>query len=205
MTWNATFPTPPLVINQSINQFQTNWNTIATTIGQDHFFNAAGVTNGTHKYVNLTNQSPDPPIAAFSNAVEFTRSMGPLATPNIIPSWPHFSNNLYTYRNVLGFSRQHNGGPGSIPLFTFNPAGPPGSGVNGPIAGTFFVYQDGVPTNFGSIDYIWDGTTLARIPGSFAGTGTITAMNVTGGNTMNATVGVNGTYNWAFNAIPFGV
>lgn len=200
MTWNATFPTPPLVINQSINQFQTNWNTIATTIGQDHYFNTLGVhTDGTHKFVNLTNQSPNPPVAALSSAVEFTRTMGPVATPTQIPSWIHFKNTGFTYRHVLGMSRQFvAGGPGSVPLFTF------AASVDGPIAGTFFVYQEGTPTNFASIDYIWDGVTLARIPGSFAATGTITAMTVTGGNTMNATVGGAGTYNWAFNAIPFG-
>jgi hypothetical protein len=201
MTWNATFPTPPLVINQSINQFQTNWNYLATTIGQDHYFNTLGVhTDGTHKYVNLTNQSPDPPVAALSDAVEFTKTMGPVSMPTQIPSWPHFKNTAFDYRHVLGFSRQKIvGSAGTFVLFTF------AGSVDAPIAGTFFVYQDGTPTNFGSIDYIWDGTTLARIPGSFAGTGTITEMTVTGGNAMNATVGGAGTYNWAFTAIPFGV
>jgi len=201
MPWNATFPTGPTLINQSVTPFQNNWAFLATNIGTDHYFNVGAPNEGHHKFVQYVNQSPNPATAV--DGCSFTRSTGPVATPAIIPSWPHFKNASYTYRQILGFSRQFvAGGAGTINLFTFT------ASVDGPIAGTFYVYLNGTPSRCASVNFFWDGTTLATIPTSFfQANNQITALGlISGGNTtiMQATVAGAGTYNWAFTAIPFG-
>lgn len=202
MSWTPNFPTGPTLINQFM-PIVNNWAFLATTIGQDHVFNT--LTSGTHKWVNLANQSPNPAVDVNSQAIEFTRTMGPVSSPTQIPSWMHFKNTSFTYRHTLGMSRQHVAPAGVYPqtrsLFAFT------ASVDGPIAGTFFVYEQGFSFNAASIDFIWDGTLLTPIPNSFGQTGNILALGlITPGNTtiMEATVSSAATYNWAFNAIPFG-
>lgn len=74
MTWNATFPTGPTLISQSVNQFQTNFGYLATNIGTDHYFNSANANDGHHKFVQLVNQGGDATVSV--NGVLYTKVDG---------------------------------------------------------------------------------------------------------------------------------
>ena len=203
MPWNPNFPLGTTAVNQSPIPIQQNWAFLETNISTDHYFNDATAANeGHHKYIQTLNLTPDPAVAAGMSAVSFVRTMGPLATPNIIPSWPHFRNTNYKYRTTLGMSRQFiaAGAPTTINLFTF------AGSVDGPICGTFFLYLDSDTDSFATTQYIFDGTRLAT--SGFNTTGIvitdISPNAVPIPTIMQARITQNGTYNWAFTAMPFG-
>lgn len=171
MVWNPNFPTNNTLINQSVNQIQTNWTFIQNNINTDHFFNSGAPQEGHHRFVNMPDNGGDAAVALAG--VIYLKTQGASVLP--------------FYRNV--------GGVGQIPIVSNTTVvlgvGPaqtvfPAGGSQSFMGNIYISDNSGATTARASARVLWNLTTNLLIIDQVFTANNITAL-VTAGTNIQVT------------------